>query len=266
MKSHRLRLIPAVVAAAAFASTAPAAVVSQWSFENGLSDTAAGGGTADNLVDNAGGVTYAPGVVGQAVAIADTATGSNRLTATNSADLNLGNAWTIELFVWPDAGNDPAAEWERVWTKWGEGGNEWHTAIRGNASQIIPDGVDMFVNGSTNIINHNATASVARLTWSHIAFVGDQGANTITAWLNGTQVASVPFVAITATAGNMNFGNFATGNQAGLQFSGFIDEALIHDSAVDQNYLLGRAALIPEPSAAVLIAFVGLFALRFRRR
>ncbi|MFN0126692.1 MAG: LamG-like jellyroll fold domain-containing protein [Verrucomicrobiales bacterium] len=266
MKSRRIRLFPAVAAAIAVASTASASIVSQWSFENGLSDTAAAGATADNLVDNAGGVTYVPGIVGQAVAIRDIVSGSNRLTATTSADLNLGNSWTLELFVWPDSGNDPAAEWERVWTKWGEGGNEYHTAIRGNATAIVPDGIDMFVNGGNNIINHNSTATVARLTWSHIAFVGDQGANTITAWLNGTQVASVPFVAIAATAGNMNFGNFGTGDQSGLQFSGYIDEALIHDSAVDQNYLLGRAALIPEPSVAGLMALVGLLVTRVRRR
>lgn len=251
--------------ATAVASSAPAAVVSRWGFEDNLSDTAAGG-TADDLTDNSGGAGFVPGISGQAVVIADTGSGSNRLTATTSADLSLGNAWTLELFVWPDAGNDPNVEWERIWTKWGEGGNEWHTSVRGNAGQTVPDGLDLFVNGGSNIINHNSTMTVARLTWSHIAFVGDQSANTITAWLNGVQVASVPYVAIPATAGNMNFGNFGAGDQSSLQFSGYIDEALIHDAAVDQNYLLGRAAMIPEPSIAGLIALAGLLVTRFRRR
>ncbi len=259
--------ILSIAAAAAVASAAHAAVVSQWSFESNLLDTAAAGVTADNLADNAGGVTYTAGVVGNAVVITRPASGSNKLTATTSADLNLGANWTLEAFVWPDAANNPNDEWERVWLKWGEGGEEWHTSIRGSAAAIVPDGLDLFVNGGNNIINHNSTtASVARLTWSHIAFVGDQDANTITAWINGVQVGSTAYVAIAATAGNMNFGNFATGNQSGLQFSGYIDEALIHDTAVDASYLLGRTALIPEPSVAGLIALAGLLIARVRRR
>ena len=173
--------------------------------------------------------------------------------------------WTLEAFVWPDAGNDPAVEWERIWTKWGEGGEAWHTAFRGASGQPVPDGMDLFVNGGSNIINHNDTATVPREKWSHVAYVGDEGAGTITAWLDGVQVGSTDYVAVTPNEGNMNFANFADGNQSGFQYSGYIDEALIHDAAVDGAYLAGRAALIPEPSSALLL-LLGVAGCISRRR
>ena len=242
-----------------------AEVVTQYSFEGNLNDTATAGTTADNLTDNAG-AGYIAGVVGSAVVIPDTADGSNQLTASSSDDLNLATNWTLEAFVWPDAGNDPGAEWERVWTKWGEGGEAYHVSFRGNSGQPVPDGIDLFVNGSANIINHNSTVTVPRETWSHVALVGDQSAATITAWLNGVEVGSTDYVAVTPNEGNMNFGNFGGGNQAVLQYTGYIDEALIHDTAVDANYLAGRAALIPEPTTGLLAVLAAAAFLAVRRR
>lgn len=242
-------------------------VVTKYSFDGNLDDSAAAGTTADNLTDNAG-VNYTAGVVGSAVVIPNTADGSNKLTALSSDDLNLAPNWTLEAFVWPDAGNDPGAEWERFWTKWGEGGEAYHVAFRGATGQTVTDGIDLFVNGSANIINHNSTGTVPRETWSHVALVGDQGANTITAWLNGVEVGSTEYVAVTPNEGNMNFGNFAEGNQAVFQYSGYIDEAMIHNAAVDSTYLASRAALVPEPSTALLmlLGIAGCFGWRRRNR
>ena len=42
----------------------------------------------------------------------------------------------------------------------------------------------------------------------------------------------------------MNFGNFGSASQGALQFSGYIDDARIHDEAVSASYLQGRAALV----------------------
>lgn len=235
----------ALAATVLFGPGSPAAVVSQWSFENGLDDTASGGVNADTLQDlcvpSAG---FVPGIVGLAVAIPPTTNGSNRLNAVDSLDLNLSGDWTLEFFVKPDANNPPSAEWERVWTKWGEGGNEWHLAFRGNSSATVPDGIDLFVNGGNNILNHNSTASVPRNAWSHVAIVASEADGTITAYLNGLVVGSTVYEQPLATAGNMNFGNFSAGNQSSLQFSGAIDEAMVHDLAVDAAYLTARAALL----------------------
>lgn len=249
-----------------FCGASNADVVSQWSFDGNLEDSAASGVNADHLTDNAG-ASYAAGVVGQAVSIPDTADGTNKLSAASSADLQLGENWTMEAFVFPtkDAIGGNLGEWERIWTKWGEGGEDYHLAFRGAAGTPIEDGLDLFVNGGANIINHNSTMTVPRNSWSHFAFVGDKNANSITAWLNGEQVGTTDYVEVTPTDGGFNFGNFADGNQSAFQYAGLIDEALIHNVAVDAAYLQGRAALIPEPSAFVLALLGGLSLLGIRR-
>ncbi len=233
-------------------------VVAKWSFEGDLVDSAPAGANPDNLTDNTDiGVSYVPGVIGQAVAIPSTIAASNKLTASASADLDLAADWTLELFVWPDLDNDPFAEWERIWTRWGEGGNVWHIATRGNDGAPTPDGIDLFLDGA-NVIPTESTVSLPRETWSHLAFVADQTADTITAWLNGEEVGSGPWEEIDTTTGSMNFGNFAGGDQSTLQFSGYIDEALIHNVAVSESYLLGRARLLlGEPTRIIDIRFDG---------
>ena len=70
----------ALVFGLAIAGATQAAVVTQYSFEDNLNDTAAAGTTADNLTDNAG-ASYVPGIVGQAVAVPDTSDGSNKLVS-----------------------------------------------------------------------------------------------------------------------------------------------------------------------------------------
>lgn len=244
-----------------FAAPARADVVTQYSFENNLEDTAPSGVSFDNLsVFGAGRAeSYEAGIVGQAVRISDGATNAFRLRAADSDDLDLAADWTLEAFVKPDLAN--VGEWERFWTKWGDGGNEWHTAFRSTGAVTVENGLDLFINGSNNILNSNNTAEVPLDEWSHVAFVGNSAANTVTAWLNGNEVGSAGYVAVTAGGGGMSFGNFSAGPDA-LQYLGLIDEALIHDSAVSEAYLQGRAALlvIPEPSS-VSLAVLGVLAL-----
>jgi hypothetical protein len=223
-------------------------VVSQWSFEDNLDDTATAGASADNLADNTGGVTYLPGVVGNAVAIP-----AGKLTAISSADLNLTGSWTLEAFIWRDLNNLGTDEWERFWTKWGEGGNEYHWAFRGFDSELVPNGHDLFVNGA-QLFDHDTTAqSLPFETWVHVALVGDERAGTVRAYVNSVDVGGAAYLAITPTPGNMNFGNFG-GPNTNLQYSGYLDEALIHQGAVDQAYLAARAALIGSPPGPEIIS------------
>lgn len=267
MKATRINYAVAALATLlCAASVANANVVTQYSFESNLDDTGAASTVADNLTDNTpSGVSYVPGVVGSAVAISFGAGETNKITAADSADLRLGANWTLEAFAWPDADNDPNAEWERFWTKWGDGGEDFHVSFRSGGT--VPDGLDLFVNGGSNIINQGTTATVPRETWSHVALVGDQAGDEISAWINGEKVGTTAYVAVTPTAGSMSFGNFASADQAVFQYSGYIDEALIHNVAVDAGYLAGRAALIPEPNACLLslFALAGLASLRRRR-
>lgn len=218
-------------------STLHSAVVAKWSFEDNLKDTAAAGTVPDDLTA-IGTAAYAPGIVGRAGNI--TAGGMQRARAENSDDLHLGSHWTLEAFVLPDANN--RGEWDRFWTMWGDGGNEWHFTFRSTGALVVDNGLDLFINGNHNIINSNNTASVPLGEWSHVAVVGNETANTITMWLNGVEVGSAPWESIFPTGGAMNFGNFESPAN-GLQYSGLIDEAMIHDTAADGAYLLGRAAL-----------------------
>ena len=80
------------------------------------------------------------------------------------------------------------------------------------------------------------------------------------------QVGTTAYVSVTATGGSMSFGNFASGNQAVFQYSGYIDEAQIHNMAVDARYLAARTALIPEPATGLLMVFAAVACLAFRRQ
>ena len=219
-------------------SLAKAEIVSQWSFDDNLDDTAPAGVSADAL-EAFGDPSYADGVVGRAANL--TADGLQRLRAEDSDDLDLAESWTLEAFVWPDADN--GGEWDRLWIKWGNGGNQWHTALRSTGAVDVENGLDLFINGGNNIINSNSTAQVPLEEWSHVAFVGDAEANTITAWLNGEKVGEAVYEEVTPGNGAMNFGNFESPANS-LQYSGLIDEALIHAEAVTDAYLLNRGGLI----------------------
>lgn len=234
---------------------ASAEVVAQWSFEDDLLDTATGGGSADNLTDETDGIDYVPGVVGKAVAIKKTIGGNNKLSAPNSSDLNLGDAWTLEAFVWRDTDNDPEVEWERFWCKW-QGGTEWHWSFRGSSGEFVPDGLDLFAN-STPVFDHDSTTlGLPSETWVHVALIGDRASDEIRGFVNGVEVVSTPFVEIAPTAGAMTFGNFGPGNQSGFQFSGSIDEARIHIGAVTEEYLRSRTVLLLDaPPEIVEISY-----------
>jgi len=215
-------------------------IAAQWSFDGTLSDTAPGG--VGDVLTPTGDPEYGLGVVGQAVKIS--ADGLQRLRAPDSDDLDLAEDWTLEAFVWPDADN--TGEWDRFWTKWGDGGNQWHTAFRSTGDVTIDNGLDLFINGGDNIINSNDTAEVPLEEWSHIAFVGDSDSDTITAWLNGVQVGTTAYQTVDPGDGAMNFGNFESPANV-LQYSGFIDEAIIHAVAKDEAYLIERTMLITVP-------------------
>ncbi len=230
------------------AGPAHAVVVTRYAFDGDLQDTAGGGGTADHLSVFGGGTeSYAPGILGQAVRI-DTAGGAaHRLRAAHSGDLGLAGDFTIEAYVKPDSNN--TGEWDRFLTKWADGGNDWHWAFRraNNGLDFFENGTQRF-DGGTNAAQNTVPLDI----WSHVAVVGDSGTNTITGYINGDAVVSSAYVAPTANGGALNFGNFQSPAN-GLQFTGMIDDAQIHDTALTVTQLQQRAAaLLPgvEPGPA----------------
>lgn len=224
-------------------------LVALYDFEGDLDDDADeftnGSGVASDDLTAFGSGTYQAGVVGQAVRIS--AGGFQRLLASDSNDLDLAPNWTLEAFVRPDSGN--TGEWDRFWTKWGDGSNDWHWTFRG-----ANNGLDLFINNSINILNQGATAAVPLNQWSHIAMVGNQAEGTITAWLNGVEVGSATWQPVSGGGGSMSFGNFESVAN-GLQFSGLIDEAAIWKVALTPAQLAAHAAAISSSPATSAEAY-----------
>lgn len=228
------------------------AVVSKWSFEDNLADTATLGAFSDDLTDETDGLSYVQGVVGKAVQIRKTIGITNKLSAPDSADLNLSGDWSMEAFVWRDTDNNPANEWERFWLKW-QGATEYHWAFRGTSGELIPDGLDLFANNQPVFDHDNTTMSLPSETWVHVALVGDQSdSGTIRGFINGVEAFSTPYVEIPRTSAVMTFGNSGFGDQSVFQFSGYIDEAQIHLGAVTDDYLASRAALLLDAPPVIM--------------
>lgn len=256
----RVRFAALFLAPALLASATRADVVTKYAFDDNLLDTAPSGVNADTLtariVGGAGAESYEPGIIGNAVRV-DQATGTAfMLRAPSSADLNLAPNWTLEAFIKPDIQN--VGEWDRLWTKWGEGSDNWHWALRS-----ANDGLDLFVNGANRVSSLSGLPanSVPLEKWSHVALVGDSAANQTRGYINGNHVVTGTYVVPGAGAGNMNFGNFGLATTApnAEQFTGLIDDAQIHNAAVSAGYLLGRAALIPvgveQPPTSGLVSY-----------
>jgi hypothetical protein len=232
------------------AATLRADVVTWYAFDNNLADTAVAGVGANNLtpriLGGAGAESYEPGILGSAVRIDQVAGTAFVLQAPDAPDLRLATNWTLEAYIKPDIQN--VGEWDRFWTKWGEGSNDFHWTMR-----YPQDGLDLFINNSNNIISGNGgqPANQVKLNqWSHVAVVGNSADNSLRAYINGNEVAQAAYVGVVSGVGNMNFGNFGTAVTNDLQWTGLIDDAKIHNAAVTQTYLQQRAALIPAPPVA----------------
>lgn len=228
-----------------------AEVVSRWSFENDLLDSAAGGSSPDHLSAAAASgplnTAYVAGVVGQAVQVGEAAGDATVLTAPDSNDLDLASEFTVEAFVQRTV--EHGSEWERFATKWFDGSTQWHWAFRGppNRSQ------DLFLNGSQQINQANVSVDLPLNEWHHVAITGDP-ANGLRIWQDGVVVGSSAFVAPQNGTDSFRIGNAAVGASA-LQFSGWVDEFQIHDVSQNAAYLAGRTALITgSPVITSLIA------------
>jgi hypothetical protein len=233
-------LILAVFALACTAIGPRAEVVSQWSFENDLLDSAAGGGTSDHLnaaaFDGPLNTVYVAGVVGQAVQVGEAAGDATVLSAPDSNDLDLASEFTVEAFVYRSL--EHGQDWERFATKWFDGGNQWHWAFRGppNRSQ------DLFLNGDQQINQGNVSADLPLNEWHHVAITGDP-ANGLRIWQDGVVVGTAAYLVPQDGSDSLRIGNRMIGASS-LQFSGWVDEFQIHNVSQDAAYHASRTALI----------------------
>ena len=218
-----------------------AGLVTYYSFDDTLADMAKfftnGTGQQDDTLfaqstSGAVATSFSEGRVGRAVRISRDASETAILTATDSDDLDLAENWTVEAFVKPD--RDNLGEWDRFATKWFPDDTSWHFAFRG-----ANNGLDLFLNG-TQAIHHTDTATVPLDEWSHVAITGDASTGVIKAWLNGVEVGSAPYVAVTPGNSPLMLGNFQIAS-GGLQFSGLVDEFAIWDVALSAEQLAAHA-------------------------
>ncbi|MCP5537526.1 MAG: hypothetical protein H7A51_14995 [Akkermansiaceae bacterium] len=258
----KIKTIVTMLATASFGTLANAAIVAQYSFEGNINDTAAGGGTADNLTyvqasSGSSAPTYTAGPLGLGgqAAVFD----GNYFSAADSADLSIsGNTWTIEAFVHVD---DPAKDWNRLVMKWANP-YEYHFALAaGN--------LDLYDSSVTNAVDSVNTAPATDFAdgWHHLAITSSAaGAE---AWIDGTSVWTGSAISLNDQAATFGLGDNPLESSTTRRLFGMMDEVLIHDSAVDQTYINGRAALlvsVPEPSGAMLASLGGLLMFLRRRR
>ncbi len=233
----------AILVVAGAVTVATAGVVTQYGFDGDLLDTGAGGAFVDDLTgyntsQTVTAATFQPGIVGQAVELGLADGLANVLSAADSDDLDLAGDYTLEMFVHPQP--EHGNHWHRLAAKWFGGDMQWHFALN-----YPTDGLDLFMNGG-NIFDGQSTAPVPANAWSHVAFTGDSAANETKIWYNGTVVGTSTYVAVNGGGSPLELGNYNAAGQAGLQYSGLIDEFAIHDTAVDAAYMQSRAAMLPD--------------------
>ncbi len=201
-----------------------AAILTHWTFENNGNDTATGGATTDNLTA-IGTIGYTGGVVGRAMSLA-----SGYLSANDANDLDLNTAaWTMECFIKDGLGS---AGWKRLVWKW-DPGAQIHWALLNNK-------FDLYVNGASVIPQAGQPLNTAH--WHHLA-MANSAATGLKAWVDGALVYSGAAITVINTASPFCLG------YSGAQFTGLVDEFIIHDEAKDQAYVRSRAALLPAELA-----------------
>ena len=260
-KQHIPFILGTALSAALSLGTTNAAVVAQFSFENNLNDSAAGGATADNLTYIQGAstsltATYTAGVpgLGGSAGVFD----GNYFSAADSNDLDITTDWTIETFISISTPN-VISGWERTVVKWGAS-NDYHYGLRNGGLNLFDSGASERVAANTGPATNFADGD-----WHHIAITSSAaGAE---AWIDGVSVYTGGAITLVAGTDALGLGDFATvGADNTLRLHGKLDEVLIHNSAVDQTYIDGRAALlVPEPSTTLFFGLAGL-ALALRRR
>jgi len=234
----------AALIALAMVASAPATVLTQYDFDGDLQDSALFGANPDHLSATAAAGTlstaYLPGVVGQAVRVSRSPGEATVLSAADSDDLDLTPSWTIEAFVKPDTVN--TGQWDRFVTKWFDGSNQYHWTFKD-----ANNGQDLFFNG-VNQVPSSTTGTVPLDQWSHVAMTGDP-VNGLRLWQDGAVVGSAAYVAPAGGTDAFRIGNWdATTGNAGSQFSGLVDELLIHNNSKDAAYMLTRTAMLPAPT------------------
>ncbi|HYE18563.1 MAG TPA: LamG domain-containing protein [Tepidisphaeraceae bacterium] len=259
----------------AAASSARAALVVHYGFEEGLGTTALDSATADGTptpVDNGSlrnGVTYVPGIVGSFAVNLDGADDDvlvNGITG-NDQDVISGSGGAT-LAAWVRMDTITGATRDVVQIRRNGSSSEGRAVLRVLSNGAIQVGVRTADTTAGAVVLDSAAGLVATDTWAHVAGVIDIPNDTITIYLNGVAVATSAagdtFGAATAFPNTLsNAVLFGSNGGQGNRVDGLIDDGRIYNEALDASAI---AALVPEPGVVGLAAVAGLGALGRRRR
>ena len=219
-------------------------LVLHYQFENNLLDNS-GMGNNGTFVNN--GITYTPGIFGQAANFSGV--DSDYIQAAHSTSLDLLSGMTLAAWIKPE--DPPVAN----------GGIIFKGFIN-NTPGVYDLLVGSFPNDDERAgasINNGAAivgldGAISYSTWQHLATTYD--GSDLRLYLNGVEIASTPFAGvITQEVSPLNIGHryrFGDGIYQGL-----IDDVRIYNTALSTTQigaLANASTAVPEPSTFILLA------------
>ena len=275
--SYDLPLIRCQVAVAmllaclAIPVTAPAGIVSYWTFDDG---TVTDGTVADVVGDNdatfgSAASWYAPGVIGKAVDLQGQPGNdwNARVTVAAPHTLNAAtgatNQITMEAWIQPD--DISTNTYTEVMRQEGSGGKFLSFQSNGTHLMLKLEGQNLSATGLN-------VSTLEDGNWHHVA--GTYDGTTMRIYLDGTQIASSDRTVTLSTATPSDFiiGNLTYSNPTYSEaFDGRIDEVAVWDEALSagtiaDHYNNRQSYTVPEPSAMVLLGMTVIGLLAFARR
>ncbi len=212
-------------------------IVTKYSFEDNLLDTAVNSTVSDDLTVISGfSPIYEMGVVGRAIRFGQDSVRTLRAPASADSDLN-GSSFTIEAFIKPET---VSSDWTYIVYHWGGGTGSYvlGSYLKTIAAKTYPTYQTIY-----------GGAIISPDIWQHIAVTGDVVKQELTLWLNGEPVSTMcPWSGPVGPTTEPFYVGYLS------SYSGLIDEIILHTEAKDANYMQSRVATInaeysknPEP-------------------
>lgn len=270
---YRIGLCAFTVAASlGIASTAPAAVLTHWDFNETSGNTVAdsSGNTYNGTIQDATGVTHTSGVFGEGLTFNGTA---NAYVSTPYVAGFQSSSFTMSAWV-----NVTASGLNTIFSDWSK--NSWSFRFFvGADGKLCLDLRGPDAQPASAILNKNtvSTTAISYDTWHQVAAVWDRTSNTsgtLTYYIDGVAAGTFNAKAGLSTVDLRN----NTGNNYGIgikqddttRFNGSLDELWVFNTALSADevkslYQFNSIAAIPEPAAAGMM-LLGAAALGCRRR
>lgn len=219
----------------------PAGVVSCWSAEGNAQDTM---GINPGTVQ--GGVTFAPGVVGQAFSF----DGTGSVVVPDSSSLDLASGYTLSAWIKPTAKNQDPAHGGIISKVGGPGGNNgYQFLLTGDNSAIVSLFNAPGESWGTNVVPVWLGQPISTDAWTHVATTFD--GEMLAVYVNGVQVGMTVDAPKTVVNSTSSF-RISGDDNNNVKFVGLIDEVAVFNRALSANEL-ATMALAPVRISAPLM-------------